>query len=170
MMIFPIRSTYLEAIDRAQHHIYLTNAYFIPDRVFLRALLAAARRGVDVRILIPATSNHIIADWLSRGYYTDCLKGGIHLLLYKDAMVHAKTATIDSIWSTIGTANIDRLSLLGNFEVNIEIYDKDVAQQMESIFLKDASHVYELTLEQWLGRSALWKLGERMLHTFRPLF
>ncbi len=80
-LIFPIRTTYLEAIDRANHHVYLTHAYFIPDRIILRALLAAAHRGVDVRILLPATSNHVLADWLARGYYMQCLKGGIHLLL-----------------------------------------------------------------------------------------
>jgi cardiolipin synthase len=85
-------------------------------------------------------------------------------------MVHAKTATIDGIWSTIGTANLDRLSLVGNFEVNIEIFDSGVAQEMEEIFLNDAFHTSELTLEQWSRRPLIWKVGERMLRTFRPLF
>jgi cardiolipin synthase len=89
MLIFPIRSVYLEAINRARHHIYLTHAYFIPDRIILRALLHAAKRGVDVRILLPATSNHVIADWLARGFYTQCLAGGVRLFLYQNAMVHA---------------------------------------------------------------------------------
>ena len=63
---------------------------------------------MDVRIIIPAESNHIVADWLSRGFYSHLLRNGIRLLLYQGAMVHAKTATIDGQWSTIGTANIDR--------------------------------------------------------------
>lgn len=168
MMIFPIRMTYLEAIDRASHHIYLTNAYFLPDSVLLRSLIAAAKRGVDVRILLPAVSNHVVVDWLSHDYYEECLQAGIHLLLYQDAMVHAKTATIDGAWSTVGTANLDRLSLVGNFEVNAEFFDKDVAQKMEQIFLEDASHAQELNLTQWRKRPLLWKWSERTLHRLRP--
>lgn len=169
LAIFPIRSVYLEAIDRALHHVYLTNAYFIPDKMLLRALLAAAKRGVDVRILVPAISNHVVADWISRGLYTKCLRGGIRLLLYQGAMVHAKTATIDGVWSTVGTANMDRLSLLGNFEVNAELFSEDVARQMEKIFLKDTTHAYELTLAAWLRRPLAWKLGEHMLRRMRIL-
>ncbi|HLJ32032.1 MAG TPA: phosphatidylserine/phosphatidylglycerophosphate/cardiolipin synthase family protein [Ktedonobacteraceae bacterium] len=169
LLIFPIRTTYLEAIDRARHHIYLTHAYFIPDRIILRALLAAARRGVDVRILLPATSNHVLADWLARGYYMKCLQSGIRLLLYQHAMVHAKTATIDGAWSTVGTANMDRLSMVGNFEVNVEVYDEVLARQMEDIFMKDASNTHELTLEEWRRRSLLEKLAETLLLPLRPL-
>jgi len=169
LMIFPIRATYLEAIDRAQQHIYLTHAYFIPDRAILHALLAAAARGVDVRILLPETSNHTYADWLARGYYTKCLQGGIRLLLYQNAMVHAKTATIDGVWSTVGTANLDRLSLVGNFEVNVEFYDERLAQQMEALFVKDISNTRELTLKEWQRRSLFKRLAEILLLPLRPL-
>ena len=137
---------YLEAIDRASHHIYLTHAYFIPDVDMLSALIRAARRGVDVRIIVPARSNHIIADWLSRGYYGQLLRGGVRLFLYQEAMVHAKTATIDGQWSTIGTANVDRLSLFGNYEINIEVFNVDVARQMQEIFAIDSSNTVELSL------------------------
>ncbi|MGH2508155.1 MAG: phospholipase D-like domain-containing protein [Ktedonobacteraceae bacterium] len=169
LLIFPIRNCYLEAINRATQHIYLTHAYFIPDRVILRALLQAAARGVDVHILLPATSNHVVADWLARGFYTQCLAGGIRLFLYQNAMVHAKTATIDGIWSTIGTANLDRLSLLGNFEVNIETHDAALAQQMETIFLQDCKNARELALSHWKNRSPLWIFAETMLLPLRPL-
>jgi cardiolipin synthase len=169
MLIFPIRSTYLESIDRAQHHIYLTQAYFIPDRIIRRALLAAAKRGVDVRIVLPETSNHVVADWLARGHYERYLTGGIKLLLYQNAMVHAKTATIDGEWSTVGTANVDRLSLLGNFEVNVEFYDQALAQQMEEVFVNDASNTRELTLEEWCRRPLVVKLSELILAPLRPL-
>ena len=143
-MVYPIRGMYLEAIDRASHHVYLTHAYLIPDSDMLSALIRAARRGVDVRIIIPAESNHIVADWLSRGFYSQFLRGGVRLLLYQGAMVHAKTATIDGQWSTIGTANIDRLSLLGNYEINMEVFNADVAKQMEDIFAVDSSNTIEL--------------------------
>jgi cardiolipin synthase len=169
MVIFPIRTTYLEAIDRASHHIYLTHAYFVPDRVILDALLHAAARGVDVRLLLPARSNHVVADWLARGYYHECLAGGIHLLLYQNAMVHAKAATIDGAWSTIGTTNLDRLSMVGNFEVNVEVYDEALAAQMEAIFADDASNCRELTLDEWRRRALIEKIAEAILLPLRPL-
>ncbi|GAA2098144.1 phospholipase D-like domain-containing protein [Microlunatus panaciterrae] len=167
--VYPIRGMYLEAIDRAAHHVYLTHAYLIPDEDMLRALIQAARRGVDVRIIVPAESNHIVADWLSRGYYSQLLRGGIRLFLYQGAMVHAKTATIDGQWSTIGTANIDRLSLTGNYEINMEVFDRDVARQMEHIFEVDLSNTIELTLEKWHARHAMVKFSETVLTPLRPL-
>ncbi|HXT35741.1 MAG TPA: phospholipase D-like domain-containing protein [Chloroflexota bacterium] len=168
LLIFPIRTTYLEAIDRASRHVYLTHAYFVPDRIVLRGLLQAARRGVDVRLLMPARSNHVLSDWLARSRYDQCLSGGIRLLLYQDAMVHAKTATIDGAWSTIGTANLDRLSMVGNFEVNVEIYDSRLAARMEEIFADDAVNCRELTLVEWRRRPLRQKIAEAIVIPIRP--
>lgn len=169
LLVYPIRNMYLDAIDRAAHHIYLTHAYLIPDSDMLAALMRAARRGVDVRIIVPAESNHIVADWLSRGFYGQLLRSGVRLLLYQGAMVHAKTATIDGQWSTVGTANIDRLSLLGNYEINIEIFSPDVARQLEEIFAIDSSNTVELTAEGWASRHAMVKFSETVLAPLRPL-
>ena len=94
----------------------------------------------------------------------------MRLLLYQNAMVHAKTATIDGVWSTIGTANLDRLSLLGNFEVNVEIYSELLARQMEEIFLQDSTTTCELTLQEWKRRSPLQIFAEKILSPLRPLF
>jgi cardiolipin synthase len=168
-MVYPIRGMYLEAIDRAAHHIFLTHAYLIPDEDMLTALLRAARRGVDVRIIVPAESNHIVADWLSRGFYGQFLRAGVRLLLYQGAMVHAKTATIDGQWSTIGTANLDRLSLLGNYEINLEVFNADVARQMEEIFAIDSTNTVELTRLDWQARHAMAKFSETVLTPLRPL-
>ena len=167
--LFPIRGMYLEAFDRAQDHIYLTQAYFIPDEDFLASLLAAARRGVDVRVLVPEVSNHVVADWLSRGFYSTLLRGGVRLMLYENAMVHAKTATIDGQWTTVGTANIDRISLTGNYEVNVEFYDSDLAAQMRRIFETDCSNARELTLREWERRHLAAKFSEAVLAPLRPL-
>ncbi len=168
-MVYPIRGMYLDAIDRASHHIFMTHAYLIPDADMLRALIRAARRGVDVRIIIPAESNHIVADWLSRGFYGQLLRAGVRLLLFQGAMVHAKTATVDGQWSTIGTANIDRLSLVGNYEINMEVYNADVARQMEEIFSMDSTNTVELTWSSWQRRNAMVKFSETVLTPFRPL-
>ncbi len=131
-LTFPIRDLYIEAINRSERSILLSNAYFMPDHILLNALKAAARRGVDVRVLVPWNSNHVVADWIAHGYFADCLHAGIHVLGYRPAMLHAKTCTIDGAWSTVGTANLDRLSSIGNYEINVEIYSAEFAQQMEN--------------------------------------
>ena len=166
---YPIRGMYLEAIDRASQRVWLTQAYLIPDKDLLEALLRAAGRGVDVRVIIPAESNHVEADWLSRGFYRQLLRGGVRLFLYQDAMVHAKTATIDGRWATIGTANLDRLSLMGNYEINVEFIDAAVAQRMETVFATDLTNCRELTLQQWQARPLMAKFSEELLRPLRPL-
>jgi cardiolipin synthase len=169
LWMFPIRAMYLEAIDRAYHHIYLTHAYFIPDGGFVEALGAAARRGVDVRILVPATSNHVVADWLSRGYYSELLSAGVRIFLFQGAMVHAKTATVDGRWATVGTANLDRMSLTGNYEINVEIIDPSMAQLMERVFRTDLGNCRELKIEEWEARGVHRRFTETVLAPLRPL-
>jgi len=168
-LILPIRGMYLEAIERAQHHIYLTNAYFIPDRVILSALIQAAQRGVDVRVLLPWQSNHPTADWLARGYFGTFLRSGVRIFGFQNAMIHAKTATIDGQWSTVGTANLDRLSLVGNYEINVEIYDQSFAAVMEHIFEIDLTNAFELTWELWSHRPWYQWVSEKLLSPLRPL-
>jgi cardiolipin synthase A/B len=169
LWMFPIRSMYIEAITRASRNIWLTTAYFLPDPDFAEALTAAARRGVDVRLLIPAKSNHVVADWISRGYFSQLLSSGVKVLRYRDAMVHAKTATIDGTWSTVGTANIDRLSLTGNYEINVEIIDPRLAGSLEDIFRVDESHSLELTRAEWEARDIYRRFTEFVLNPLRPL-
>lgn len=169
LWIFPIRAMYLEAVNRAQRNVWMTHAYFIPDESFVDALVDAAGRGVDVRLLLPAKSNHIVADWISRGYFRRMLHAGVSIHRFRDAMVHAKTATIDGNWTTIGTANIDRLSMTGNYEVNIEIIDGALAREMEKIFETDLSNSLPLTLAEWESRDVYARFTETILVPLRPL-
>jgi cardiolipin synthase A/B len=169
LWMFPIRSMYLEAIARASRNVWLTTAYFLPDPDFAQALTDAARRGVDVRILIPAKSNHVVSDWISRGYFSQLLHAGVKVLRYRDAMVHAKTATIDGTWSTVGTANIDRLSLTGNYEINVEIIDPKLAGSLEEVFAVDESNCLELTESEWEARDIYRRFTEFVLNPLRPL-
>ena len=118
---------------------------------------------------MPAVSNHIITDWLSRGFYSTLLRGGVTIWLFENAMVHAKTATIDGVWTTIGTANIDRLSLSGNYEINLEIFDEDLAGQMEEVFETDLSNCHELTIDEWQERPNIARISETILAPLRPL-
>jgi len=158
---------YIENIDRAEHSIWLTNAYFVPDHVLLDSLKAAAKRGVDVRILVPWTSNHVIVDWVARGYFTECLQAGIRVYGYRHTMLHAKTCPVDEQWSTIGTANLDRLSSIGNFEINVEIYSVEFAQQMQALFKCDTADMFELSLEDWQCRPWYTKWSEWILSPWR---
>ncbi|HET7325733.1 MAG TPA: phospholipase D-like domain-containing protein [Nocardioidaceae bacterium] len=167
--LFPIRGMYIEAVDRARQHIYLTHAYFVPDQGILAALVEAAGRGVDVRVLLPATSNHVVMDWLSRGFYSDLLRGGVRVFLFENAMIHAKTATIDGQWATIGTANVDRMSLTGNYEINAEFFDAGLAHHLEETFATDCTQARELSLAEWRRRSVVVKLSEAVLAPLRPL-
>ncbi len=168
-MIFPVRGLYLEAFDRASENIWLTQGYFLPDEDILRSLKDACARGVDVRIIVPAESNHIVADWVSRGCYTALLQAGARIFLYRDTMVHAKTAVVDDRWCTVGTTNIDRLSFFGNFEVNLEIFDRDQAATMRAVFEKDLTNCDEVRLEDWEARHWSRRALERFLHPLRPL-
>lgn len=169
LWMFPIRSMYIEAINRATRHVYLTQAYFIPDTDFVATLVHAARRGVEVRLLLPHKSNHVVADWLSQGYFGELLAAGVHVHRFRGAMIHAKTATVDGAWSTVGTANVDRLSMTGNYEVNVEFIDPSMAAEMERIFATDLRNSEELTLAEWSSRGVHQKLTESLLAPLRPL-
>ncbi|HEV7875947.1 MAG TPA: phospholipase D-like domain-containing protein [Nocardioides sp.] len=169
LWMFPIRSMYLEAINRASRNVWMTHAYFIPDQDFVDAMKAAAGRGVDVRLLVPHKSNHIVADWISRGYFSQLLASGVRIFRFRDAMVHAKTSTVDGTWSTIGTANVDRLSLQGNYEINVEVIDESLAKTLEEIFAVDEANSLELTGGEWEARDLHRKFTEFVLAPLRPL-
>jgi cardiolipin synthase A/B len=166
---FPIRDMYIAAIDEAEQSILLTTAYFVPDRMLLDALKSAVRRGVDVRVLIPWNSNHVVANWITHSYFTDCLRAGIGIFGYRYTMLHAKTCTIDGQWSTIGTCNLDRLSLVGNYEINVGVYSEELARQMSALFAEDTAERFELTMEQWKSRPWYDKVSERILAPLRFL-
>ena len=166
-LVYPIRAMYLNAFVRARKRIWLTTPYFIPDRQLLRSLIEAAERGVDVRVMVPQESNHILGDWLSRGFFEEMINSDVTVLLYTASMIHSKVATVDGEWSTVGTANIDRLSLSFNYETNVEVIDEDFAAEIEKVFDSDSADCIELGAE-WLDRHRLTKLAERALVPMRP--
>ena len=168
-LTYPIRAMYLEAIDRARSDIRLTTAYFLPDRDILAALTAAARRGVRVQLLLPRISNHVVTDWLARGFFSELLAAGARIHRYNEWMVHAKTITIDGVWSSVGTANIDRLSLTGNYEINLEVHGPELAEHLTNVFALDVANSEELTAAEWNSRFVGKKACEWLLRPLRPL-
>lgn len=168
-VVFPIRDMYLQAIDRAEQRILVTQAYLAPDPLFLNALIRAAQRGVDVQILVPWTSNHFLPDWISRHQFSHLLRNGIQLFGYIGPTLHAKTMTVDGCWSTIGATNLDRLSLIGMNEINVELFDAHLAAQMEAIFQRDCTSAQEIRCADWERRPWYWRVTEWMLAPLWPL-
>jgi cardiolipin synthase A/B len=168
-LTFPIRDMYIEAIDRAERTILLSNASFVPDRSMFAALQAAVARGVDVRVLVPWPSDRIITGRAACSAFTRCLQAGIRLFGYRGGQLRAKTCTIDGQWSTVGSAHLDLLSSVVNYECNVEFYDAAVASQMQDLFACDAAGAVELSFIGWMKRPWHIKLSERLLAPLRFL-
>jgi cardiolipin synthase len=151
---------YVSAFIYAQNFVHLTNSYFVPDKQTVKALANAARRGVDVKIILPGISDEATVFYAGRSHYTHLLKSGVKLYEHRDAMLHAKTAVIDGVWSTIGSTNMDLWSFLRNDEVNAVILGTDFANEMEALFEKDIANSNQVLLEQWKKRPLFGKVKE----------
>ncbi len=163
----PIKESYLSAIKFARHFIYITNAYFIPDPRIYRALIRAVRRGVDVRLLLPEKSEVPIVQYASRYLYKRYLKHGISVYEYTKTVLHAKTAVVDGIWSTVGSSNIDRRSFRKNLEINAIVLDQEFGRKMVYDFHKDLRNSVELKLDRWEKRSIIHFIIEWFFYRFR---
>jgi cardiolipin synthase len=138
--------------------VWITQPYFAPDPAFLKTLAAAAQRGIDVRILLPGTSDWALSLHASRFRYGGLLKAGVRIYESQDTMVHAKTAVIDGIWSTVGSSNLDYRSFIHNDEVNAVIVGASFAAELETLFQSDLESSDEITPDQWKRRSLLSRL------------
>jgi cardiolipin synthase A/B len=147
-----IRRAYHQAFRRARKRIWITSAYFLPQRRMLRDLVRAARRGVDVRIMLGGTTDVRVVLLASRAMYGRLLRAGVRVFEWYGRVLHAKTAIIDGHWSTIGTSNLDAQSLLMNLEVNAVIDDEDFGTALEVMFEEDLSSCEEVELARWYAR------------------
>jgi cardiolipin synthase A/B len=161
--------SYLSALTFAEHSIHLTSAYFIPDDSTLDALTAAARRGVDVKIIVPSISDSAWALWAMRYNYSELLKSGVKLYERRKALLHAKTAVVDGVWSTVGSTNFDSYSLSRNYEVNAVILGGRFGSEMEEMFANDLKESGQIRPEKWQKRSLLEKSRELLAHLFSHL-
>jgi cardiolipin synthase len=149
---FEIYKSLLLAINESKQSIHLTAAYFVPDQQTVDALAAAARRGVDVKLVLPGKSDHGLVFHAGRNFYEPLLAAGVKVYELQIAILHAKTAVIDGAWSTIGSANIDRRSFLHNYELNVVVVDPAFGADMESAFNEDLRSSKEITLKDWRSR------------------
>jgi cardiolipin synthase A/B len=162
----PIYLTLMSAICQAEERIHITVAYFAPDPQMLRALIDAARRGVDVRLILPGYSDVGAVFHLGRSYYGRLLRGGVKIHERCDAVMHAKTVCIDGVWSTIGSTNLDSRSFLHNDEINAVILGRDFAKQMEAMFAQDLQESRTIQRAQWRRRGWVLRLKERSARFF----
>ncbi|MDX2009173.1 MAG: phospholipase D-like domain-containing protein [Myxococcaceae bacterium] len=154
-----IRKAYVDAIGRASSRIFLTHAYFLPPRRILKSLYKAARRGARVAVIVAATTDVKLVLWGARGLYPKLLKNGVEVYEWQGRVLHAKTAVIDGTWATVGSSNLDALSLRQNLEVNAVVVDRAFGHAMEQLFLEDLLHCERVTLETVTGYGFVRRLA-----------
>ncbi len=134
-------------IAGAERRLWIANSYFVPDDDFRRGLVAAARRGVDVRILLPGDRTDVRTTmWAGRQHYGELLRGGVRIWEYRPTNMHAKTFVVDGRWSSVGSLNFDNRSLAFNDESTLVVDDRGIGREMEAMFEADLRHADEVTL------------------------
>lgn len=154
--------TLMSAIGHAEREVHLTIAYFAPDPQLLKAIIDAARRGVEVKLVLPSQSDSWPIFHLGRSHYAQLLDGGVKIYERRGAVMHAKSASIDGVWSTIGSTNLDWRSFLHNDEINAVILGRGFAAQMDAMFADDLAESEAITIGQWKKRSLLLRLKEQV--------
>lgn len=155
-----IYSVLAAAIEHAQDRVWITQAYFAPNDGLIEIIKDAAKRGVDVRLLLPGVSDASLVILASRYSYQAMLEAGVKIYERTASTLHAKTIVIDGVWSSIGSANFDYRSLVYNFELNALIISDDLGREMEKQFKADLQQAEQITLEQWRCRPVIQRVKE----------
>ena len=163
-----IRTTLLSAITHAERSIYFTNAYFAPDKQFIKALKAAAKRGVDVKLILPSESDFWAPLYAGRSHYTELLRAKVKVYERHNALLHAKTVVVDAVWSTVGSTNLDHRSFMSNDEVDAVILGDDFGAQMEAMFRDDLAQSRQIQLSEWQRRGIGTRLKETGARFWEP--
>ena len=148
-----IYATLISAINSAEREVLLTNAYFVPDPQLVNSLKEAVARGVDVKLVLPARTDSALVFHAGRSHYSDLLRSGIKIYERKDVLLHAKTALIDGVWSTVGSTNLDWRSFLHNQELNAVVLGAEFGARMRKAFDDDLAQSRQITLEEWESRT-----------------
>jgi cardiolipin synthase len=159
---FALYSLFLFAISGAQQSIYLTNPYFVPDEQIIKALIEARRRGVRIGLLLPGDIDHDVVEDASRAGFGRLLDAGVEIYEYQAGLLHSKTLTVDGVWATVGSANLDNRSLALNEEINLVVYDRALAGRLGKIFEEDLQHSRPVDVQRWRARS-LWQRFRELL-------
>jgi cardiolipin synthase len=162
-----IARDYTSRLYAAKERAYIANSYFVPDASIRRALVRAAKRGVDVRVLVPAHSDVEAVKFAGRAQYGRLLAAGVRIFEWQDGMFHSKTAVIDGKWCTTGTFNFDYMSVRQNLEVNASVLDAELAAQVERAFREDLLRAREIEADEVMFRSLSDRLLESTFYRLR---
>jgi cardiolipin synthase len=160
---------YFAGIATARRSCWLTTPYFVPDGPTLRALVASAIRGVDVRVLLPARCDVALAGAAARSFYPELVAAGVRIFEYAPAMLHAKTLIADGRWSVVGSANVDMRSFRLNFELGVVLDDLSIASALVRRFEADVAESREITAADLAKLSALTRLGRGLARLASPI-
>lgn len=150
------RRAYLHVLRTARDSVLIENAYFLPDRGLRRAMARAARRGVDVRVIVPGNSDVRIIEWASLYVLRKIARAGVKVYRWRGVMLHAKTCVVDAIWSTIGSYNFDSMSRFNNLEVTVEILDPEMGRALVASYDQDLESCDPYDQQAW-KRLPWWK-------------
>jgi cardiolipin synthase A/B len=164
-----IYATLVSAIDNAERNVWIADAYFAPEPDLIRVLEQAARRGVDVRLLFPFDPDEPLIQSAARSYYSELMRAGVKIYEWHKGMMHAKTATLDDVWSTVGSSNLDSWSIVHNNEVNAVVLSESFGSAMDTMFLSDIEQSDRIDREQWQKRGLLERLDETIARIAQPL-
>ncbi|WP_051242370.1 phospholipase D-like domain-containing protein [Azohydromonas australica] len=156
-----IYATLISALRSAETEIFITTAYFVPDPQLLQTLQDAARRGVKVKMLLPSRSDSSFVLAAGRAYYQALLDAGVELYERRDALLHAKTAVIDGVWSTVGSTNLDWRSFLHNQELNAVVLGPVFGARMREVFNADLAASQRIDPAEWARRPLKQRLAEQ---------
>jgi len=159
----------LQAIYNAKKSIFIQTPYFLPPDVMIKALHAAAIRGVDVRIMLSKRSDMPLVQLASRSYVKDMLEIGVKMYFYKKGFLHSKLMAFDDSLTLVGSANFDTRSLEQNFEIDAFIYDKNIGKEARSIFIADQHDCEQIFLKRWMKRPRRERFMESVVRLFVPL-
>ncbi len=164
-----IRNSYIKLINNAKRNVYLETPYLVPDEPILEALKISALSGVDVRIILPGKPDHFFMPWVASSYIGELLEAGVKIYHYNTGFIHSKTIVVDSLATSIGTANLDIRSFKLNFEVNALIYDDRIAKEYEKEVMKDIENSTEVTLDVYNNRSLSLRMKESLVRLVAPI-
>jgi cardiolipin synthase A/B len=150
----------LGAIGRAQRRAWLAFGYFVPDPRTKQTLIDAARRGVDVRLVLPGFSDFWAPVYAGRSHYAELLDAGVRIYEWRDALMHAKTAVVDSRWSSVGSTNLDWRSFVHNYEADLVVDDAEFAKVLEERFQRDVKAATPIDRDAWRQRGAISRVKE----------
>jgi cardiolipin synthase A/B len=166
---FAIHKTFFAAINQATSRVWVTTPYFVPDDAILSALVSAAMRGLDVRVIAPARGDSRLVDLAARSYFPDLLAAGARVFEYLPRFLHAKTFVIDDDVAIIGTANLDNRSFRLDFEVAAVLYGTETNAKLDAAFQADLACCKELAHRDWRKQPFWTRLGQSGARLLSPL-